>query len=368
MPEQVRRSVESDYRNGNLRILLSSNTIGQGLNFPIKNLIIYSLQIGIYKNENGEDKPKYIQKRDFWNIIGRAGRAGKETEGQIIYVINSYNDKINYKKFIDKSNIENADSLIFKVLNALTLNRINDTKFDKYLSILSETYLLDLLTEEIIGTDYEEVIEKIINNSLFKVQVDNRKLDIQPLKQGFKKIFKSFEEDEITAEQSRTYRITGFSFKSNKVIDNFIDENFEELTNVAKKDDYLKVLKLFLKLLSDSDIDELSDNKLDKLSIAPTEYFEIIKNWIAGEPIENLITIWKQDTQKDISDFHILISKGLYYLYPWGLSSFLIILSHKLSIKFKELPENIKALPSYLKYGLNNSTSCLARSLGVKSR
>ncbi len=34
----------------------------------------------------------------------------------------------------------------------------------------------------------------------------------------------------------------------------------------------------------------------------------------------------------------------------------------------KDLPENIKSLTSYVKYGLNNSTSCLARSLGIKGR
>lgn len=30
-----------------------------------------------------------IKKRDFWNICGRAGRAGKETEGQVVFVVTS---------------------------------------------------------------------------------------------------------------------------------------------------------------------------------------------------------------------------------------------------------------------------------------
>jgi len=359
MPEQVRNSVESDYREGNLRILLSSNTIGQGLNFPIKNLIFYSLQIG---------HNKYIDVRDFWNIVGRAGRAGKETEGQIVFVINSNTDKNLYKKYVNKKNIENADSLIFKVLDALIDNRINNTDFYKFLSILSGTYLLDLLTEEVVETEYEEIIEKIINNSLFKIQIDNRKLDIQPLKKGLKKIFKSLEEDDITFEQLKTYRITGFSFKSNKIIDNFINENLEGLKSAVENDDYLRILEIFLKLLNEFKIDELSDSKLDNLNIILNEYFEIIEDWIAGNTIQELMNKWKGNTDKDILDFHILIAKGLYYLYPWGLSTFLIILSYKLSIEFSDLPKNIKNLASYIKYGLNNPTSCLARSLGVKSR
>ena len=35
---------------------------------------------------------------------------------------------------------------------------------------------------------------------------------------------------------------------------------------------------------------------------------------------------------------------------------------------FKDLPINIKNLSSYLKFGLNNPTTCLARSIGIKGR
>jgi len=362
MPEQVRTAVEDDFKKGNLKVLLSTNTIGQGLNFPIKNLVFYETQIGRIDNKN-----TYIQYRDFWNIVGRAGRAGKETEGKIIFIINSITDRRLYEKYTNKSNIEDADSFIFKVLDALVDERINTDGFDNFLSILSETYLLDLLTEEIIGTEYEEVIEQIINNSLFKVQIDKRNIDINSIKQGFTKIFKSFEVD-TTFEQLSVYRITGFSFSSNKVIDNFIDENIEELKLIVKDDDYYRIIDCFLKLISQNEINELSDYKLDNLNIAPTDYSVIIEKWIDGIPVQDLITSWEESFEKDVTEFHIFISKALYYLYPWGISSFLQILAYKLGVEFKDLPENTKNLSSYIKYGLNNSTSCLARSLGIKSR
>jgi len=362
MPEQVRTAVEDDFRNGHLKVLLSTNTIGQGLNFPIKNLIFYETQIG---REDGINL--YIQYRDFWNIVGRAGRASKETEGKIVFIINSRTDRRLYKNYINKNNIEDADSFIFKVLDALIDNRISSDEFSEYLSILSETYLLDLLTEEIIGTEYEEIIDRIINNSLFKIQIDKRKIDVTSIKQGFSKIFKSFEED-TSFELLSIYRITGFSFNSNKVIDEFINENIDELKSITKDDDYYEVVRYFLKLISENEIDELKDYKLDNLNVTPTEYYEIIENWINGTTIQDLISLWEDSFDKEVTDLHILISKALYYLYPWGFSSFLIILAYRLNLEFKVLPENIKNLTSYIKYGLNNSTSCLARSLGVKSR
>ena len=39
-----------------------------------------------------------------------------------------------------------------------------------------------------------------------------------------------------------------------------------------------------------------------------------------------------------------------------------------MNIEYKKLPENIKNIPSYLKYGLNKQTGCIVRTLGIKSR
>ena len=363
MPEQVRNAVETDFRTGLLTVLLSTNTIGQGLNFPIKNLIFYETMIG---RDEEVKKNIYIQKRDFWNIVGRAGRAGKETEGKIVFIINSFTDRKKYKEYINKDNIENANSLFFSVAENLLENRISNLEMDELLSILSETYLLDLMTEEIIGTDYQDVIEKIINNSLFKIQLDKRGFDIEPLNNGFKKIFKTIEE-KATFKQLQIYKTTGFSLKSNLIIDEFIDENIDLLKRFVEEDNYLSIVKSFLILLSESDIDEMHDYKLDKFVIKPSDFYSTIEDWIVGKSINEILEEWKIK-EMEISQFHIFVSKALYYLYPWGVSSFIAILAFKLNKDLKELPENIKSLSSYLKFGLNETTSCLSRSLGIKGR
>src|SRR5690606_7468918 len=40
LPDPVRQAIEDDYKVGNLRILVSTNTLGQGVNLPIKTAII----------------------------------------------------------------------------------------------------------------------------------------------------------------------------------------------------------------------------------------------------------------------------------------------------------------------------------------
>lgn len=358
MPEQVRMAVEEDFKEGILCILLSTMTIGQGVNFPIKNIIFHKIQIG---------EKKYIQRRDFWNIIGRAGRAEKETEGKIIFVIQSPNDKYLYEKYINKNNIEPAESMIFKALDLLCKQRLSQDRFSSYISLLSETYLLDLVTEEIIGTNYEEIIEKIINNSLFKVQVDKKGLDIEPIKKEFRQIFKYFK-DNTTSEQLLTYKKTGFSLKSNKIIEDFIDKNIVYLQDYINQDNYLKIIEFFLTMLTENYFPEMTNDKLAKLELSPIKFYSVIENWINALSINALNEIWQKETNLEIEKLHIFIANALYYLYPWGITSFLIILSYKMGIEFNDLPENIKNISCYLKYGLNKQIGCLARTLGIKSR
>src|SRR5690606_17283989 len=90
LPDPLRQAIEDEYKSGNIRILVSTNTLGQGVNLPIKTAIIYSLErtwpkYDDYGNVIGRNSDP-IKRRDFWNICGRAGRAGKETEGQVIFV------------------------------------------------------------------------------------------------------------------------------------------------------------------------------------------------------------------------------------------------------------------------------------------
>lgn len=360
MPEQVRNSVEHDYRNGQLRILLSSNTVGQGLNFPIKNLIFYNLSIGFIK-DIGQIQ---ISKRDFWNIAGRAGRAGKETEGKVIFVINSATDQRIYNNFTNKNNLEAANSLFYKVIEAYNQDRLSISERDGQLALLSETYLLDMFTEEIIGTDYEEIINKIIDNSLFKIQVE--KSDIKFIRKSFRKSFNKFKEN-LSIDEAAIYKLSGFSYRSNVIINSFVLENEENLHKIIDNDDYLSLLKLVFQFILNSGITELQDDKLDKINLTLEKHFPIMELWVTGLPLEIIIEKWKEDKQP-IEYFHLFLAKGLFYLYPWALTAFMNIVNFRLDLDNDEIPENIKNLSSYLKYGLNDSTACLARSLGIKNR
>lgn len=76
MPPLVRREVENLFRAGVLRYLVCTSTLLEGVNLPCRNIFIRAPKKG--------SEP--MSSADFWNLAGRAGRWGKEFEGNIICV------------------------------------------------------------------------------------------------------------------------------------------------------------------------------------------------------------------------------------------------------------------------------------------
>lgn len=74
-PHGIRLSVEHAMRQGLARFVICTSTLAQGVNLPIRYLLVTSVYQG------GER----IKVRDFHNLIGRAGRAGMHTEGSILF-------------------------------------------------------------------------------------------------------------------------------------------------------------------------------------------------------------------------------------------------------------------------------------------
>ena len=77
MPLLVRTEIERLFRNGTLRYLVCTSTLLEGVNLPCRNLFARNPKKG-----NGNP----MKAADFWNLAGRAGRWGKEFQGNIVCV------------------------------------------------------------------------------------------------------------------------------------------------------------------------------------------------------------------------------------------------------------------------------------------
>lgn len=82
-PHGIRLAIEHAMKEGMAKFVICTSTLAQGVNFPLKYLIITSTRQG------GEQ----ILVRDFHNLMGRAGRAGMHTEGSVIFSTPSIYDQ-----------------------------------------------------------------------------------------------------------------------------------------------------------------------------------------------------------------------------------------------------------------------------------
>lgn len=79
LPIEIREAIEEAVTQGNLRFLVATTTMTEGVNIPVRSVLVASQ--GSYTQEGYKE---YITGSKLINAIGRAGRATKETEGVVV--------------------------------------------------------------------------------------------------------------------------------------------------------------------------------------------------------------------------------------------------------------------------------------------
>jgi POLQ-like helicase len=150
-PHGIRLAVECAMKEGLAKYVLCTSTLAQGVNLPIRYLVVSGTYQGMEK----------IRTKDFQNLVGRAGRAGMHTEGTIIFSDPKLYDERNEDKhkqrwtdandLLNPSNSEATESSLLKVLSAFSNIYNNVTLTTNVASFLQDALhnrkaVLDILT------------------------------------------------------------------------------------------------------------------------------------------------------------------------------------------------------------------------------
>ncbi|GAB1544047.1 hypothetical protein NUACC21_67230 [Scytonema sp. NUACC21] len=108
LPNVVRRRIENAVRDNIIPLIVSTTTLSQGVNLPIKNVIVHSLSMH-----------NKISMAQYANAVGRAGRAGSETEGHIIFC-----DRNDLEMVRQEVTTEVSESFIVSGIRHLTQSRL----------------------------------------------------------------------------------------------------------------------------------------------------------------------------------------------------------------------------------------------------
>ena len=79
IPQETREVLEGLLRKGDIRFAVCTSTLAEGVNLPIRTLVLYSVQ-----RRRPSGPPENLRSRDVKNLVGRAGRAGASTKGLVI--------------------------------------------------------------------------------------------------------------------------------------------------------------------------------------------------------------------------------------------------------------------------------------------
>ena len=398
IPMGIRIAIEYAFSKSKINNVVCTSTLAQGVNLPIKYLIISS----VYQAGDA------IKVRDFKNLIGRAGRAGKYTEGTIILTEpNIYKSpknkwkKQNYKTLLNPINTEGCQSNILSIIQFKSVvptdYRFAPIKFD-FWNLIKErfdssvdyrTKINNILSKlkrknSLYFKDFNSKIDQIDNTliaienyiaSMYATELETDSLAENTFgyflgndeeKEKIKELFILIKYKIITSSvETKIIAKNSIGLYQSEHLKVWVQENQDSILSCELEKDLLSVLIEIIREFSNNKVmRKLSTEDLDyitQLWINGISYFNILESCT-----EKLIRIEKRGMLKsiDLSDIISLCDNGLGYETSMILNSINNILEELVGEKI----DVITKLTRRLKYGLSLDKEINIYELGFSDR
>ena len=398
IPMGLRIAIEYAFSKSKINNVVCTSTLAQGVNLPIKYLIVSSMY------QAGDA----IKVRDFQNLIGRAGRAGKYTEGTIILTESGIYKteqkswkKKQYKKLLNPINSEGCKS---NILNIIKFDSVDSTdykygsmKFD-FWNLILERFINNVEYLERVNSvssnlraqaspylqDFNYKINQIestliaIENYLASICTDEMEIDglaentfgyflgDENERERIKELFDLVRDKIITSSVStEILSKNSIGLYQSEHLKVWVQENQGSILSCEIEKDLLSVLIEIIREFSNNNVmRKLSTEDLDyitQLWINGISYFNILESCT-----EKLIRIEKRGKLKsiDLSDIISLCDNGLGYETSMILNSINNILEELVGEKI----DVITKLTRRLKYGLSLDKEINIYELGFSDR
>ncbi|MEW8486881.1 MAG: DEAD/DEAH box helicase [Candidatus Thiodiazotropha sp.] len=284
LPSTIRTMIEFLTRQGDIKYIVCTSTLAEGINLPSKNLFLQNPMQIIAFNPS-----KRLEDVKLNNITGRAGRMLKHFSGNIFLI--DY-DNWDYKDYFDTNNNE-ADKIptYFRELNN-NLESVIDALHGKYSHEESDQYLYYTIANKLL----KEYSSDDLNLTLNANELQLSKKQQQTLESVIKNAYESLRIDRYTLEANPSI---GF-LQQNKLYKNLIEqENLQQwvLPHPKSTSLYDTLLKI-CNLLYETGIFIPKETKsLKHLCI-------IARKWMTGEPLKEIISKQIEHDSKDSTQYN----------------------------------------------------------------
>lgn len=153
----VKLVVEHALKNKYVSCVVCTSTLAQGVNIPIKYLLVTSIRNGL----------QLVKARDFQNLMGRTARAGIYTEGSIIITdCKIYDNRTNWKNgggYLWNDCVKLFDAKLTEPCGSSILSLVQNFNIDYDVTVSGEKFIdrvIDHLDERDFLLDYAKKLEK----------------------------------------------------------------------------------------------------------------------------------------------------------------------------------------------------------------
>lgn len=264
MPQNIRVEIEESFREGRLKYLICTSTLLDGVNLPASSIFLL-------KPSKVPGKP--LGDADFWNLAGRAGRLGKEFQGNVICIDpddwNPPKEKLRPK--IERA-IKEATSNKIELLDFIKMNapRSIASKKDKLILEYAFCYLFNF--SQLIGEFTNQQID-LQSNAGLADELKNEFKRIQEVIQVPPSIYGKHLGISPIAQNDLLIEFGNYSGSKSDLIP------MSPRTKGVLADSYIPMIMRINKFLSGDSTDEKRVKKVGYLTLA----------WMSGQPIKTMI-------------------------------------------------------------------------------
>lgn len=360
LSDDVRVLMEWLFEEDELRFLVATTTIAQGVNFPVTGVVMASHQYPY-----GKDMPP----EDFWNIAGRAGRISQGSLGIVALVAGNQSKADDLRRFINKQSGELNSALISLAREAGDLMGdlgsivYSHPEWSTFVQYLAHTYR-QMGQPEGFADEIEQVLRGTFGFE--KLRAKDSALANQLL-EGIRSYTQYLQKP---GQPLKLVDSTGFSLQSIRTVLNAAGEkgirgetwNADSLFSQDNRD-----LQSMMGVLLQ--VPELRDSLKDVTGGRTpngNKLARIVKDWVNGASIPDIAS--RHFMRKGDDEIRAITVCGqnlfgrLNQTAAWGLGALLSITGSGLS---EEQMRTLSNLPSRVYYGVNNDEAIALRLLGV---
>lgn len=364
LPEEIKNLMEWLMEEGLLRILVATSTIAQGVNFPVSGILMSSYSYPY----------KLMPHRDFWNLLGRAGRIDQPALGVIGIAVNG-DDQDNVRKtvkYVKEATEDLVSVLVQMVSNALNITSTLD------LSILARDQEWSGFVQYVshMARQSEDLDQFIAESELVMRQTYGYDQLDQEKQEALLNAVKNYAEKlDGKPHLSTLSDMTGFTPET-------IENTIGAVSGMAIKQDDWNAENLFspassrldslvgIMLSTIPEVKNLSEIGSQQ-SASRKMISNIISDWVSGRGIDEMARSYFEGDGTDYKDAITACVNAIYGKIinsaTWGLAGIQKIPGSglKFDTMSDEQKRRIANLPAMVYYGVDSEEAILMRMQGV---